>query len=230
MFHLVIAEYPSISRLNEDYESIQVEGRSGSLIINKGTYGDRSITMKLRLVDVEYMWNRMDDIEDWLQNVTDNRMYFERRDRCWRVKKVRIGDIKKEMGMYGEFDVTFLCEPFMEDIAPKIIYFNSMAYDTGNTKVFQNVGSFKAEPTIIIYRPTTNMQLTINDETTTFNDISTVEKIIIDSKLMTCVDENGRSLMNKMFGDFPLLEVGENAISYVGTCKDISVSFTNLYR
>lgn len=132
--------------------------------------------------------------------------------------------------MYGEFDVTFLCEPFMEDIDSKTIYFNSMAYDNENTKVFQNVGSFKTEPIITIDKPTTNIQLTVNDETITFNNVSTVNKIIINSKLMTCVDENGRSLTNKMFGDFPILEVGENTISYVGTCKDISVSFTNLYR
>ena len=39
--NLFLEEYPSVPIANEDFEEITVEGRSGSLYINKGTYPDK---------------------------------------------------------------------------------------------------------------------------------------------------------------------------------------------
>ena len=41
--NLYLENYPSIPIANEEYEEIPIEGRSGNLIINKGTYLDKKI-------------------------------------------------------------------------------------------------------------------------------------------------------------------------------------------
>ena len=41
---LFFKDKPSIEKLNEDYDTEEIEGRNGSLYINKGTYRDRKLS------------------------------------------------------------------------------------------------------------------------------------------------------------------------------------------
>ena len=69
--NLYLEKYPSIPITNEEYEEIQVEGRSGSLIINKGTYPDKKITFTFTIlspqIDIDF-----ERIYEWLTEIEDN--------------------------------------------------------------------------------------------------------------------------------------------------------------
>ncbi|GKX65841.1 hypothetical protein rsdtw13_10990 [Clostridium sp. TW13] len=54
--------------------------------------------------------------------------------------------------------------------------------------------------------------------------------LIINSKLMTCIDGNGINKLNNMYGDFPIFEVGQNLISSEGSVSSIKVKYKNVYR
>ena len=120
---LGVAEYPNIQRLNEVVEDIDLEGRNGSLTIKSGTYKDRTISITFRLLDSDRFWIMVDDFEDWLLNVNDNRLFYDRQDRCFIVKRVVFGDITKEIRKYGELQVDFIVKPFMEDLTPSSFTF-----------------------------------------------------------------------------------------------------------
>lgn len=218
--NLFLENYPSIPITNEEYEEIQVEGRSGNLIINKGTYPDKKIPFTFTVLSpqIEIDFER---IYEWLTEIEDNRLIFGRNDRCYKVKKVIFGNIQKEFRTIGEFDVTFLCEPFTED-------FDKTVHEitTSGFKINYN-GNAPGDTLIKVYG-SGNIQLTINSETMQINNVSNY--IEIDSELMQVRNQDKTSKDDDASGDFILLEKGENVISYTGAVTKIIIEYTTKYK
>lgn len=130
-----VQSYPPIYLSNENYSEYTVDGRNGSLIVNQGTYPDIKIPFDLVLVKFKDFYQSLDIVEDWLTNIEDNKLFYERADRCYKVKKVIKGDIKRQ-AYYGEgeFKATFLCEPFLNDPEPMELEINNPGefFYTGN--------------------------------------------------------------------------------------------------
>lgn len=221
-FDLGVAEYPSIPRVNEDIENIEIEGRSGSLTIRKGTYKDRVLKFKFRLLDVENMWTRMDEIENWLLNFKrdgkSNRLYYDREDRFFKVKNVYIGDIIKEIKKYGEFEVTFLCEPFTYSY-PKNLTTNETTF------TIRNSCDFAVNP-IITLKGNGNLQISINGEVVQVKNV--VNEVIINSNLMLCYTGVTNKLID-MIGNFPKLIAGNNNIT-VSNVTETKIQYEPIYR
>lgn len=218
--NLFLEEYPSIPISTEDYEEVEVDGRSGNLIINKGTYPDKKIPFTFTILSpqIEVDFER---VYEWLTEIEDNRLVFGREDRCYRVKKVIFGNIQKEFKSIGEFNVTFLCEPFSEDLTPitnEIISNNFKIYYSGNAP----------GDTLIKIYGSGNIQLTINGETMQIKNVSSY--VEIDSYLMQVRNQDKTSKDRDTLGDFTLLEKGENTISYTGTVTKIVIEYTTKYK
>lgn len=218
--NLFLENYPSIPITNEEYEEIQVEGRSGNLIINKGNYPDKKIPFTFTIlsprIDIDF-----EKIYEWLTEIEDNRLIFGRDDRCYKVKKVIFGDIQKEFRTIGEFDVTFLCEPFTQDL-DKIVH----EITTSGFKI-NYTGNAPGDTLIKIYGNGT-IQLTINGETMQINNV--VDFVEVDSDLLQVRNQDKTSKDNDTSGDFILLEKGENVISYTGTVTKIILEYTTKYK
>ncbi|MDB1939227.1 distal tail protein Dit [Clostridium tertium] len=218
--NLYLEKYPSIPITNEEYEEIQVEGRSGSLIINKGTYPDKKITFTFTIlspqIDIDF-----ERIYEWLTEIEDNRLIFGREDRCYKVKKVNFKDIKKQFRTIGEFDVTFLCEPFTQDLEKTVHEITSSGY-----KIYYN-GNAPGDTLIKVYG-TENIQLTVNSETMQINNVA--DYVEIDSDLLQVRNKDKTSKDDDTSGDFILLEKGINAISYTGNVTKIIVEYTTKYK
>lgn len=218
--NLFLEKYPSIPIANEEYEELPVEGRSGNLYINKGTYPDKKIPFTFTILSSEIDIN-FDLVYEWLTEITDKRMLFGKNDRCYIVKKVIFGDLQKEFSTIGEFNVTFVCEPFRSDI-------NSITYTINSSNFkFNYSGNAPSEPLIKIYG-SGNIQLTINGETMQINNVSNY--VEIDSKLMQVRNQDLTSKDNDTLGDFPLFSKGENTISYTGSITKIIVEYTTKYK
>lgn len=218
-YNLFLQRYPSIPIANEDYEEINVEGRSGSLIINKGTYPDKKIPFTFTSLSEELDIN-FQSVYDWLTEINDNRLIFGRNDRCYKVKKVLFGDFQQEFRSIGEFTVTFICEPFRQEL-------EVTKYEiTSNSFNFYYLGTAPSEPLIKVYG-SGNIQLTINGETMQINSVNSY--VEIDSKLLQVRNQNGTSKDNDTIGDFPLFSKGLNSISYTGNVTKIIVEYTANY-
>lgn len=218
--NLYLENYPSIPITNEEYEEVQVEGRSGNLIINKGTYPDKKIPFTFTILSpqIEIDFER---VYEWLTEIEDDRLIFGRNDRCYKIKKVILGNIQKEFRTIGEFDVTFLCEPFTQDLSKTVHEITSSGF-----KINYN-GNAPGDTLIKIYG-SGNIQLTINGETMQINNVT--DYVEIDSDLLQVRNKDKTSKDDDTLGDFILLEKGENTISYIGTVTKIVIEYTTKYK
>ncbi|WP_143314484.1 distal tail protein Dit [Clostridium sp. HBUAS56017] len=218
--NLYLEEYPVVPRANEEYEKVPVDGRSGDLIINKGTYPDRTIPFTFTIVsnDIEVDFDR---VEEWLTEIKDKRLFWGNSDKCFIVKKVNIGDFQQEFTTFGKSTINFLCEPFRSD-PDSIIY-----TITASGFKFNYSGNIPAEPLIKVYG-SGNIQLTINGETIQIDNVTNY--VEIDSKLMQFRNQDLTSKDNDALGDFPLFSKGENIINYTGSITKIIVEYTTKYR
>ncbi|MDU7363043.1 phage tail protein [Clostridium sp.] len=218
--NLYLENYPSIPIANEEYEEQPVEGRSGNLIINKGTYPDKKIPFTFTIlspqIDIDF-----ERVYEWLTEIEDNRLIFGRNDRCYKVKKVIFGNIQKEFRTIGEFDVIFLCETFTQDLDKTVHEITSSGFKINYT------GNAPGDTLIKVYG-TGNIQLTINGETMQINNVNNY--VEIDSDLLQVRNQDGTSKDNDTLGDFILLEKGINTISYTGAVTKIIVEYTTKYK
>lgn len=218
-----VTAYPDLPSLNENYEEYKVEGKSGSLIVKKGTYDNRMIKFSFVLKDFKYdnFWDKMDLIEEWLTNIKDNRLFYDRLDKCFRVKYVLKDNIKRQAYYSeGEFEVTFLCEPFLT--SP-----DTVEMDITNKNEFEYIGNINSLPLLKIYG-NGNIQLHFNKNTIQIKNVD--EYIEIDSKLKQVRDKNGRSKDLDTLGDFPFLIPGTNNISWDGNITKIEINFLINYK
>lgn len=218
--NLYLENYPSIPITNEEYEEQPVEGRSGNLIINKGTYPDKKIPFTFTIlspqIDIDF-----ERVYEWLTEIEDNRLIFGRNDRCYKVKKVIFGNIQKEFRTIGEFDVIFLCETFTQDLDKTVHEITSSGY-----KIYYN-GNAPGDTLIKVYG-TGNIQLTVNSETMQINNVA--DYVEIDSDLLQVRNKDKTSKDDDTSGDFILLEKGINTISYTGNVTKIVVEYTTKYK
>lgn len=196
----------------EDYEVVTVEGRNGSLIINKGTYPDIEKTFTITAIDYiddDNIEGMIDNIKKWLFNITDNRLFYTFSNKYNIVKKVIFNeDIRTSFEEFGDFQVTFLCEPFYyteEDTI--IIKKESSAADVIST--FTNSGDFESSPYIRIYG-NGSIGFFLNGVNIAIKNVS--GSVEIDTKLLTCTSY-GTNKIQDLLSDFPTLAVGKNTIT-----------------
>lgn len=220
-YGLLVSSYPTIPCLNEDVEEVEIEGRNGSLIIKKGTYKNREISIRFKMLDSDFFWSRFKKAEVWLSEISDNRLLYDRKDKCYIVKRVVFGDISKELRLYGEFEVTFIVEPFLQDLS---VFSRSWLE---NEYIITNQGDFEAPPELKFYGDG-NIQVTVNDDTFTINNV--IEEVTINSELMLCYGKNKENKLLDMNGGFPVLKKGDNEIIVSSNVIKTSIKFTNYYR
>lgn len=208
----VVVEGPPEILAQEDYEVVTVEGRNGSLILNKGTYPDVEKTFTITAIDYmddDNIEGMIDSIKKWLFNITDNRLYYAFSNKYNIVKKVIFNeDIRTTFEEFGDFQVTFLCEPFYyteEDI--EVIKKESSTVDTTHT--FDNKGDFESSPYIKIYG-NGSIGFFLNGINIAIKNVS--GSVEIDTKLLTCTSY-GINKIQDLLSDFPTLAVGRNTVT-----------------
>ena len=217
--NLKMLSYPSIPQSNEEYEKVDVEGRNGSLYINKGTYPDKEIPFEFDIRSSDNIDVDLDKILDWLTNITDNRLIFGRKDRCYRVKKVDLGNFKQKFTTYGNINITFICEPFAEDLESTIINIH-------NEDVIFYHGTVEGFPLIKVIG-SGDIQVAINSEAIVIKDVN--EYVEIDSELLQVRNKDGTSKDMDTLGDFPTLKNGVNTIFYSGNVSKLEIEYKNKY-
>ncbi|MDU5038436.1 MAG: hypothetical protein E6239_02175 [Clostridium perfringens] len=209
-----VASLPSIPFSLEDIKEYKIQGRNGSLIRKYGTYQDRKIVFDLVVINYSDSAKAYNTISKWIYEIKDNKLFYDKEDVYFKVKNISIDGLQKQ-AFYGEglFKVTFIVEPFL--------YYkeNQEIEITSNTKIFSPEFAYDGVPEITVLG-TGDITLLINNKKVLLEKVE--NSITINSQLMECY--KGKDNLNyKMYGEFPVLNNGENTVEIIGSIKKIII-------
>ncbi|RXI57409.1 distal tail protein Dit [Clostridium tetani] len=214
---LIVEHRPNTPITEKDVRHIYIQGRNGSLTEDLGTYRDIeiSISFGFKAKDKNNFGYKCRMIKMWLLNVENNKLSFSDDEVFYKVKNIKFDEEGIERGLrtLGKFTVTFVCDPFS--------YLDSeLITITKNNFIIYNEGTFESQPYMKIFA-TGDIILNINDEVIKLENI--IDYIELDSEIMECYKEH-QNCNNKIIGEFPILKVGENKISWTGNVSKIEIT------
>lgn len=205
-FGLFISDIELRKKAKPRTKTITVEGRNGTLVDYLGSY--EPYTRKVKLV------NRRDSdisrVYEWLtgkgilRTSLDEGGFFYV-DVLEGIERDYLGK-SYHAKIHHTVPVTFLVQPFFYLDA------GTRPLEITATKKLFNIGTYEAEPIITVYGTGTGT-VYINDQVVTLSNL--VAPLTIDCKLQE-VFENNLPAGRKMQGDFPVLEMDSNTISFTG--------------
>lgn len=225
-FNLKMETYPSIPHANEEFEEIETGNRNGNYILNKRTYPNKKIAFVVTKNSTNDLLISIDEIINWLINVNDERLLWGREDRCYRVKKVIIGDFQQEFETRGSFEVTFICEPFLSDFNYKKV--DVVTPDNFTAKTIFVEGTYGALTRFRISGTDGYCRIKINGESCYLNNLNKDKPVIVDSKLLVAYEEQTKIFKN--CSNFINLKNGKNEIIIDAVSRpNVTLEYLNLY-
>lgn len=217
-FGVLVKTRPSIPLPERNVTYIEIPGRDGSLTEDDDTYKNITISVDCFIFDENYLSERIEDIKGWLTRVKSDLVFSHKPNIKYIGQVVNSMEIMETLKVVNEFTITFNCEPYNYPVFNPLIEVEEQ--DTKIDNIFTRV----SKPTITIFG-TGNITLNIKDywgEIQTVSFTSVDDHITIDSALMECYKDD--TLCNdKMIGDFPVLGLGENYISWTGNVQKIEI-------
>ena len=199
---------PVIPTAKQKVEHIEIPGRHGSLT-KKGAYENVPFKVKFNMLERENIKPFIRRAKPWL---LQGRTLFFTDDEVYRkIKHVEMGDITTEIEEHGEFEVDFTLDPFeyTEDVNLKLT----------KPGVIYNPGTIESEPKFWIVGNGT-FRITINDVSFQIKDVN--GSVVIDSEVLEAYTDT-ISMNNKMVGQFPIFNVGENTIEWSGAIQFMEI-------
>lgn len=213
---LRITHRPNIPIAEEDINNIEIEGLNSSLTERYGTYKDIEIAIEFNTVNRKDIHSQFRQVKAWLQSIQNNKLVLtDDADYFYLVNYLKFDkEIERKFKVLGTFTAIFVCKPFVYSF-------------TGLNKItitqaikLTNEGTAIAYPILKIYG-SGDITLTINNKNVILTAMS--NNITLDSVMKEAYNDNAENLNNKMNGDFPTLDVGENNISWTGTITKIEI-------
>lgn len=209
---VVVKELPSITIPKKRVEEVTVLGKDGTLTVSDETYEPTT-----KICKVYYNGENPDELITFLQ---DGKVIFSNfQDRFYNmqiVSEIPIDEIFKnnEYGNWYEFNITFRCQPFGYSVDNEEIVISEK-----DTCIY-NYASNYSKPIITIWG-SGDINILIDEQQITLKGVE--DYITIDSvKMRSYKDlENQNS---KKIGNFPIIKVGENNISWDGNITKIAIT------
>lgn len=223
-FGCAILEPPIRSFPIKDIEAVEVPGRSGNLIIDKGRY--KNITIKYKVATIptmmcEQLEDKLREIKAWILSGTYGKLIDENFGSGYYIAYCsNISDPTTSFDGIAEFYITFSCKPlFYLNVGLQTISKEKPA-DTDNFhfKIF-NLGTYEALPKIRIYG---SGAITILINNLSCKIIGVEEYVDIDSELHECFKGTKNEIEN-FSGHFPTIPIGENTIFIDGEATKIEI-------
>ena len=188
-------------------ETFTVPGRHGNLTTTDGAFDSYIRSAEFIVKDEK----RLDEIcahfkgSGWL-------IFSNEPDRKFKARVANQIEFSHVSRHFKRFAVEFEVQPFGCDI------FEQTITKTAPFSLF-NIGNFESEPIITLFG-NGNITLYVNNKSIYLKEIT--DKIIIDSEMKNAYN-NSVSLNYKMSGDFPVLSLGENNISWAGNVITLEI-------
>lgn len=151
-------------------------------------------------------------VKHWLNNIEDNKLIFTDDDRWfYKVVNVEIGQMEVKFKRKGEFTIKFTCKGWQYSLDG-----DEFLEIENNTMLYNEYD--KAKPLIYLEG---NGEIAVNINGNIFT-VMVKDYIYIDSELEIAYREK-TDCLNIETGDYPLLEYGENNISFNGNVSKIEI-------
>lgn len=219
-YGIIISTKPNIPSPKRRVSYIEVPGRDSNLRYDEGTYEDITLTVECTIKG-ERIMERLDDIKGWLFSAGESDLVFSfQADRKYRAQVVNAIDFKQGFKITSQFVIVFNCRPFKYavDNTPVII-------TTGLGTTLVNQGTVVSRPVIKVYC-TGNGSFKINNREVTLEDVST-GSVILDSELEEAYYFEAGAVVNannQMSGEFPILDTGNNTITFTGGVTKLEIT------
>lgn len=208
-FGILIAKRPDLPSSKRRVSTINIPGRDSNLRFDEKTYEDITLSVECSVKDNLNVADKIDDIKAWLFGAGESELIFSfQDDKKYIAQVVNAIDFKQVYRYFSQFPIIFNCRPFKYAVENNIVVVN-----ISGTAV-TNPGSLESEPVISIYG-SGNIVFKINEGEINLQDIT--EKVIVNSVIQDCYDDEGNNLNGKMTGEFLKLKSGENIIEWSGS-------------
>ncbi|MGI6678456.1 MAG: distal tail protein Dit [Dehalobacterium sp.] len=214
-YGIVISKRPNLPSPKRRVHYMDIPGRHGRVQYDEKTYEDITIVVECGLKDTENLVERLDAIKAWLFNAGESDLVFSfGEDNKYVAQVVNAIDFTQVYKYTSSFPVIFNCQPFKYAVENEIINLNE------SDITINNPGSLESEPVIYVYG-NGDILLNINKQ---IIELSGVDgKIILNSEIQDCYDDEMNNINSKMTGEFPLLKPGENTIIWTGNVTKLEV-------
>lgn len=212
-YGVYVSKRPSIPSPKRRITNVVIPGKSSSLRFDENTYEDISIAVECSIKD-EVLPDKIDEIKEWLLAYGESDLIFSNQNnKKYIAQVVNAIDFTQVLKYISKFVIVFNCRPFKYESESTTI---EMIAEGSIT----NPGSIYSEPIIKIFG-SGDINVTINSEIIKLKEVT--DHIILDTVQQNCYNETIDNLNNKMNGEFPKFEVGENNISWTGAVSKVEV-------
>lgn len=208
-FGIVITKLPPEVIPESDIEEIPITGRDGDLTIDNNAKKSYTLPIDCTLLDS----NRIQEVKMWLIGGLGDLIFNWQQDFKYEAKLNNKIDIAQSMTICGEFQITFKVKPYKKSINDNVVVLES-------TGTLYNSSGNISKPIIKLYG-TGNITLMVNSQTVKLTSIS--EYITIDSNMQNAYKDTLPQNSN-MDSEFPVLEVGNNTVSWSGNVTKVVIT------
>lgn len=211
---VLIAEYANYQHPQKRINKIEVEGRDGVLYEDLNSYENYSLTFSCAVDNVNNSVDK-NEILKWLSGEGDLILSIEP-TKVYKAKIINAIPLSSVIWLFNDFTVTFEVEPFKNNC-------NSVSDIVEITKPVKlyNKGDVKSLPIIDIYG-TGEITVTINDVDYTVQNVQGY--VTINSEIQETYKDKTNKNNNALFLEYPILNVGENSISFTGNVEKIVIN------
>lgn len=205
--YFMVNKLPPITKAAADVEKIEVAGRDGYLTNNLGSYRSMLKPCECTLLNLD----NLDFVTSWLDG-SGEVIFSNEPNKKYRANIINQIDFDKISLRFHSFIIIFDSQPFKYSTDANIIL--------SSPGQILNKGTKEAYPTIKV-NGTGNVTLSVNGKTVQLELIQ--PHLILDCELQECYRSDVR-FDYKMTGDFPILKVGENQISWTGSVTSLEIT------
>lgn len=219
-FGIIISKRPNLPAPKRRVSYIEVPGRDSSLRYDEGTYEDITLAVECT-VKGESIMERLDAIKAWLFSAGESDLIFSfQPDRKYRAQAVNAIDFKQGFKIISQFVILFNCSPFKYAVNN-----TPVTITTGLGTTLLNQGTVASRPVIKVYC-TGNGSFKINNREVTLEDVS-ADSVILDSGLEEAYYFESGIMVNannQLSGEFPVLDTGNNTITFSGGVTKLEIT------
>lgn len=224
-FHIKVWQPPDYRIPERDYEIIQIPGRNGDLIIDKGSFKNTTRSYIVSIFDCKKSFTALaNKLAEWLNSASGySRLEDSYEPDYYRMALYRKAiDITNVLGKAGYATIEFECKPqrYLK-IGDK-----SVIVTQGLTTTLFNPTTFEADPIIKAFG-SSGGEININSNVIRLDAIDT--NVVIDCEAMEVYKEteegnvNWNSYIHLNSEEFPKLIPGLNTISFSGGITSMEV-------
>ena len=206
---------PSIPSANKKIETIEVEGRDGSLTRFLG-YEDLKFSLDFNILFQKDIKQKLREIKGIIASASqlsfdDSPTFF------YKIKQAQISDTETVIKSSGIFSVDFVAEPFEFEQSSTTTYTSSATIVNRTTTTALPLIKVTGTGTVV---------LKVNGIGITLTNLTNY--IVLDSQIQEAYSGLTTNMNQNMNGEFPIFTIGNNTINWTGTVTKIEI--TNNWR